>query len=275
MSETEWLVSDNPARMLQFYCIGGMEGLQSWAVADQNLPRIEVNERGLRYFCAAAFWHRFGHEVDGDAWGMDWRNGVQGASTLQPVDEARGWIERHNTRGCENLLPAFAGLLRDTLGNPFRHVKVAHRQPCWSCMGTGQVVMREYDGLRRAGHRKEWLLHCHTCNATGHLGKRDLWLTPLVQSLAQDAHDTVVERPIGKCTVCRDHGSRRCHRCKGTGHDHAGFLDNARLMILADAMEDGGASELLTDHLRMPGPHVRGCWVVDAVLHNPHLEKTR
>jgi hypothetical protein len=44
----------------------------------------------------------------------------------------------------------------------------------------------------------------------------------------------------------------------------AGHLDPARLAVLADALEDAGcqAQDILA-HLRSPGPHVRGCWVVD------------
>jgi hypothetical protein len=45
---------------------------------------------------------------------------------------------------------------------------------------------------------------------------------------------------------------------------HSGELDAARLAVLADALEVAGCS--VTDilaHLRGPGPHVWGCWVVD------------
>jgi hypothetical protein len=39
------------------------------------------------------------------------------------------------------------------------------------------------------------------------------------------------------------------------------------LPILADALEDAGCTlELVLDHCRQPGLHVRGCWVVDAIL---------
>ena len=39
------------------------------------------------------------------------------------------------------------------------------------------------------------------------------------------------------------------------------------LPILADALEDAGCddAELLT-HCRSQGEHVRGCWIVDAIL---------
>jgi hypothetical protein len=40
-----------------------------------------------------------------------------------------------------------------------------------------------------------------------------------------------------------------------------------RLPILADALEDAGCTDPdLLGHLRGPGPHVRGCWVLDLLL---------
>jgi len=67
------------------------------------------------------------------------------------------------------------------------------------------------------------------------------WLTPTVLSLAQAAYDN---RNLP-----------------------SGTLDNARLAVLADALEDAGCSqEEVLNHCRQPGPHVRGCWVVDLLL---------
>jgi hypothetical protein len=44
----------------------------------------------------------------------------------------------------------------------------------------------------------------------------------------------------------------------------AGTLDTARLAVLADALEDAGCDNAdILSHLRGPGPHVLGCWVVD------------
>jgi hypothetical protein len=45
-----------------------------------------------------------------------------------------------------------------------------------------------------------------------------------------------------------------------------GELDRERLTVLADALEDAGAGDEVVAHLRGPGPHLRGCWVVDLVL---------
>ena len=47
----------------------------------------------------------------------------------------------------------------------------------------------------------------------------------------------------------------------------AGTLDLARLAILADALEEAGCTDQsILVHLRGPGPHARGCWVVDLLL---------
>jgi hypothetical protein len=47
----------------------------------------------------------------------------------------------------------------------------------------------------------------------------------------------------------------------------AGHLDSARLGVLADALEDAGCQDAqILGHLRGPGPHVRGCYIVDLLL---------
>jgi hypothetical protein len=47
----------------------------------------------------------------------------------------------------------------------------------------------------------------------------------------------------------------------------AGTLDPDRLAVLADALEEAGCDNAdILSHLRGPGPHVRGCWVVDLLL---------
>ena len=45
-------------------------------------------------------------------------------------------------------------------------------------------------------------------------------------------------------------------------------LDRSRHAILADVLEEAGCSDTdVLGHLRGPEPHVRGCWVVDLLLH--------
>ncbi len=67
------------------------------------------------------------------------------------------------------------------------------------------------------------------------------WLTPPVVAIARAAYE---ERALPR-----------------------GELDLARLAILADALLDAGCpTQTILDHLRSPGPHVRGCWAVDLIL---------
>jgi hypothetical protein len=43
--------------------------------------------------------------------------------------------------------------------------------------------------------------------------------------------------------------------------------DFGAMPILADALQDAGCDDAdILEHCRGPGPHVRGCWVVDLVL---------
>jgi hypothetical protein len=43
--------------------------------------------------------------------------------------------------------------------------------------------------------------------------------------------------------------------------------DFSSMPVLADALQDAGCDNAdVLDHCRGPGPHVRGCWVVDLVL---------
>jgi hypothetical protein len=46
-----------------------------------------------------------------------------------------------------------------------------------------------------------------------------------------------------------------------------GAIDSSRLAVLADALEEAGCDDAdILSHLRGPGQHPRGCWVVDGLL---------
>jgi hypothetical protein len=47
----------------------------------------------------------------------------------------------------------------------------------------------------------------------------------------------------------------------------SGHLDASRLAVLADMLEEANCSDpQLLGHLRGPGPHVRGCFAIDALM---------
>lgn len=50
-------------------------------------------------------------------------------------------------------------------------------------------------------------------------------------------------------------------------HWRSGEIDCDRLGVLSDALEEASCDDAaLLDHLRGPGPHVRGCWALDLLL---------
>jgi hypothetical protein len=88
------------------------------------------------------------------------------------------------------------------------------------------------------------MLHCIYGNPYQRLALERTWLTPAVQGIAANAYEEVT-LPSGE-------------------------LDQGLLGILADALEDAGCqSGAVLSHLRGSGPHIRGCWVVDAVRSGP------
>jgi hypothetical protein len=61
------------------------------------------------------------------------------------------------------------------------------------------------------------------------------------------------------------------HWQRGTLRTMAQIMYNegtfSELPILADALEDAGCTEArVLEHCRIPGPHVRGCWVLDGLM---------
>ena len=72
------------------------------------------------------------------------------------------------------------------------------------------------------------------------------WRTPPVLSLAQAAYEErVVPNPSRPGWL---------------------VLDEDRLRVLADALEEAGAAGEILEHLRGPGEHTRGCWCIDCIL---------
>jgi mannitol/fructose-specific phosphotransferase system IIA component (Ntr-type) len=49
------------------------------------------------------------------------------------------------------------------------------------------------------------------------------------------------------------------------GIEEEGDFSRERMGVLADALEDVGADEILIEHLRGPEPHTRGCFVIDSL----------
>lgn len=151
-----------------------------------------------------------------------------------------------------------ANLLRDIGGNPYRRWLVA-----------------------------DWAMNPQAFGFTDVFDRR--WLTPTVLAIATAAYEERVDNRAIIAQLEKDIETQQfiMSNCRS---DHAyriyqqhidefekklaaaksqpvGTLDNGTLSILADALEDAGCdNEDVLVHLRSPGPHVRGCWVVDLML---------
>lgn len=126
-----------------------------------------------------------------------------------------------------------AALLRCVVGNPFRPAFLTPAEP--------PDAFAALDVLAEASRHRERVYVPRTV------------LTPTVIGLARAARD---ERPAGEmCQTCiRQTGTvltryamgnawETCPDCHGTGHAPSVLLDNDRLLVLADALEDAGCTE--------------------------------
>jgi hypothetical protein len=97
------------------------------------------------------------------------------------------------------------------------------------------------DAYGVAEKRMRFYARCIFGNPFRPVSVNPAWLTPTVTNLATAAYE---ERALP-----------------------SGELDTARLTVLADALEEAGCDNAdILEHLRSPGPHVRGCFALDALL---------
>ena len=244
MTEQEFLVCDDPGKMLMRWSVGSPR--RHYTATDAQLR----------------LWVEACRDQSGQKdrpWGnydLDFPNSLQVAvsrwsrcdQSVMPVDP----------------LPVRAAILRDIVGNPFQ---------------LSFMWVNEVPPVSTLRNTRTWLLRS--------------WLTPTVLALARAAHE---ERVTRKCERCRGTGvvgkqltrivrdvDAHCPDCKGTGTFPTAELDRDCLLILADALEEAGCDDVpcppcekvglghtmpnpILAHLRGPGPHWRGCHVLQALL---------
>jgi hypothetical protein len=273
VNEAQWLVSEDAGAMLA-HLYG------------------KASDRKLRLFacaCARQVWHLLSDErsrravevaerfADGEATEAQRQEAHAGACS-----DDGGWLQvcilRPSSLFETGTVGAVSGrvtglglsrttqaaILRDVVGNPWRP---APSEPCTECSG-GCVPTDRDDNT------------CPCCRGAGRRFPR-AWLTPVALGIARRAYG---ERPAAACPRCD--GGRKlagvdraafeksplspedlCCLCHGAGRVGDGTLDHATLAVLADALEEAGAGDAdLLGHLRGPGPHVRGCFALDALL---------
>lgn len=270
MTEAEWLSTDSAPRMIGWLLGFGIGEGELFELSEARKRRS--SDRKLELLCEAI---------------------APGLRPDRPGNWLLRWAQAARTRE-ESL--RVCSLLRDLFGNPFRPATLPQdKQLCGKCGGE--------DCTHEGGECR-----CMDCGSSHWLNSR-AWLTPQVLALARAAYE---QRSEGEaCGRCDGEGrlpslrpvspdsDRPCPDCGGAGRVGAGLLDDVRLLVLADAMEEAGCTdEPLLRHLRgqrpcpvcrggarqnlgagehcrecdldgfrsLDAPHVRGCWAVDLLL---------
>jgi hypothetical protein len=112
--------------------------------------------------------------------------------------------------------------------------------------------------LQAADPRDDWIAAINALKAAGGVGKKGLRSQQVTV-----LHD-IFGNPFRPLTF---ESAWRTSTAVGLAESIYTARDFAAMPILADALEESGCenSDVLA-HCRGPGPHVRGCWVVDLVL---------
>jgi len=228
MTEAEWLACDDPQKMLESL-------------------REKASSRKLRLFavgCCRGIWHRLTDERS--------RNAVEAAerSTEEEIvgrslDPMRQQAIAASLAVRERTSARYACTAANCVLNVSSIWKIANSAAYIAALGAArQASVAVKVGTRRGGggtpaakrerNRQASLLRCIFGNPFHPVALDRTTLTPTVVSLAQAVYD------------------------------EAAF---DRLPILADALEDAGCTDAeILAHCRGPGPHARGCWVVDFLL---------
>jgi len=231
MTEAEWLSCTDPTPMLEFLDASG-----------------RASKRKLRLFAGACCRHIWGlltdrrsreavevaeRSADGLAGEQELHAAWQAAREVSDTSQAEVW-QRTAARAAEGTAAGLGALGAVwALGGG----EAAARSPALARALAAGSQPAFQEGRAHSGA----LLRDILGNPFRPVTLSPAWQTPQVVALAQAAYD---QRGLP-----------------------AGTLDTTRLAVLADALEDAGCADAdLLGHLRGPGPHVRGCFVIDALL---------
>jgi hypothetical protein len=248
MTEAEWLACAYPEPMLRFL-------------------RGKISDRKVRLFAAACcrhVWHSLTEERSRQAVVIA-EQYADGLATAAALDSARADAEAAYHTAYE-AFPAEDPRVRlleeaeqsawdAALAAPLAAVQCA--QPIrgvsyavdlsWSCVAASAWAALAADAsawdraVRSEYVAQAVLLRCISGIPFRPMAENPAWRTPALLTSAQAIYD---ERSLPE-----------------------GTLDNTHVVSLPDALEEAGCTDPdILDHCRGPGPHVRGCWVVDLLL---------
>jgi hypothetical protein len=119
-------------------------------------------------------------------------------------------------------------------------------------------------------HGATWLAGCHRAGEQADESAQDAVMKAEMAAQCALIHD-LLGNPFRPVAVDPAWLSPAAVRIAQAAYDErelpSGELTRDRLAVLSDALEDAGCTDaVILSHLRSPGPHVRGCWVIDRII---------
>ena|SRR5579859_6941891 len=241
MTEAEWLACTDPGPMLEFfggkasdrklrlYLCAGCRHISHLFFRPWSFTAVEVAERFADGQATQEDLHRAEYDAEAATFGYELD------------DQHWPYSEPYRMEVVPRLVEIGA-LPKSALSGGEWRVDDATRQKllgaAWlaDCCASFSVPSskRWLSSISQVDWPGRWLLDCLFPNPFRPIALDPAWLTPQVKTLAQQIYN---ERAF------------------------------ERMPELADALAEAGSTNPdILSHCRGPGPHVRGCWVVDLVL---------
>ncbi len=257
MDEAEWAAGDDPGKLLR-------------------RARFRSSARKSRLFataCCRLVWRLLLDERSRKAVEVAERH-ADGAATDEELGTAA-----HAAHAARDLMFAAVGKSGSCLewaaaysadANPFRGAK----NVSWMAQRPRvQEIRREQPD----GSHRYRLVPCSITPSIGPLSPDGQWVVSIRNEVESTGADNPRQAALIRCIfgnpfrpVSRDPAwlsadvKALAHAAYDNRRLPGGELEAPQLLILADALEEAGCTEAtLLDHLRVPAPHVRGCWAVD------------
>ena len=233
MTEQEWLVSDEPQRMLRWYC------------SDDAPLHPVLSDRKLCLFACACRDHSNGKKFYSSAYADPERSqSFEVPGYLTPLvmsDLAMVWAQADGKQFPNRKVKA--DFLRDIFGNPFaKGLPYWEDGELWVEIPTGKPGRRQWDN-------------------TGWMS----WNNGLIRKIASDIYDrrAFVEMPVLGDTLIEAGCTNKNIIWHCQGFDPCGWCLKG-----LHGMEQacGGRGYNGKHGYIKSGPHVRGCWVLDLFL---------
>jgi hypothetical protein len=270
MTEAEWLACDDPRELILSGLPARKLRLFTAACCRRILERTDL-VTDPRSLAVPGFIERVTDMESGDGewaaacwaeWSAAWR---QAADAVQDIKRRSDYRRTPELVAAEIMDHALGSLGSDA---------AATETAEFVCYSTAYLLTGDEDEespasrkeLRAladlireiAGNKVRLLPKEYGGNPARQIVFQPVWRTPTVIALAEMAYTNCA---FDRLPILPDAADfRKCLRWASEDAFEC-------LPVLADALEDAGCTEAaILEHCRGPGPHVRGCWVVDLIL---------